>query len=804
MDIWHWLNEAYTDLARRGHTRLAEALNDLPSLVVDSEHEAVDALVAEALPLARASGNPWIEVFIRHWELQSRALIREQVKDCLPLAVELIDLSSRPETKDCPQSVCAVQDLASCYGTLDGPGYVDERVAVVRETLTRIDAGWPCFLCLSTELIDALLDGARPEDALEEVRKARAALLERDLRQRCPPLIRAKADALFALGRFEEAWTELEMWDEPASGSNGEMEIRLRKVRALAALGRLTEATNLLPEPESIAKTPSHYSAWVRAVETLVEARALRNDAELGAVLRGMRIAEEHNGARFLAFESSIVGAELALARGARALARLELAQAERLLQGLRAPLAARVKECVARLEAVRGELRTPDPAPVELGEDSPLEVLWESAAAAVDWRREVLSGQALDGVLNCLEQLGYLAEAEQVAERAARGASAQARLPATLRWVDLLSRRGDGARALELLDALGELGGEEFWLRARAQVDCLRSLGDDRRLATYLTELCSRPDVPPGAVLLLSELEQRVGNVERAFELTVRAAEALPRGEADWRIVELGTELGAWSQVRQAASRLGMPVEPGSEPIEADWGIILLTFSDDPKRQLVALRTGPVTARVLELSGPAAETEHGDDCVLFDPQPLEPPAQRAHQHEHGPDCGHDHEHSADCGHDHEHSADCEHEHDDEWVPNFAVRKVTRAGDLRSFQMDGLDPGDLVLREISTLLEGYGGRLEVRSPDDYQVRVPELLPELGFPAPSPGGHPGIFALFAVARDADLGAVQADLLRLCAERRALLVWPELCEAVGDPEILGHHIEIGDCLGVLVAD
>ncbi|MCA9642467.1 MAG: hypothetical protein KC492_17320, partial [Myxococcales bacterium] len=786
------------------HVRLAHALDDLPSLVVDEEHDAVDALVAEALPLARAADNPWLEVFIRHWELQSKVLNREQVKDSLPLAVELLELSSRPETKDCPQAVCATQDLASCYATLDGPGYVAERVAVAKETLARIDPTWPCFLCISSELVDALLDGAEAEAALNEVKQVRAALLERDQRQECPALIRPRVDALFALGRFEEALMELELWDEPASGSSGEMAIRLRKVRAHAALGQITQAKDLLPDPESISKTPSHYSAWIRAAEALVAAGGLTNDAELGAVLRGMRLSQEQNGAHFLAFESAVVGTELALARGARQTARLELHQVDRLFPQLRAPKAPGVVPWVQRMEAARASLSEADPAPPPLEQAPSPEVMWENAAAAVDWQTEVLDGQALDAVLSCLETMGYLAEAESVAERAVEGASDQAaRLTASLRWAELLSHVGQAERALSVLDGLGELRGEEFWLRARAEVDCLRRLGDDKRLKTRLGALCERPDVPPGAVLLLSDLEQRLGDARRAFALALRAAEALPRGEADWKVIELGTELGAWSEVRRAANRLGMPVELGAAPIDEEWGLVQVVFPEDTQRKLVALRTGPVTARVLELCGPTSDVEHGDDRVIFDPEPVEPPP----GHQHGPDCDHEHDHGHDhdehghgCEEDHEHGPDCAHSQAEEWIPVFAVRKIVAAGELESFTIDGLHPGDDALQAIADLLDGFGGRLEVRSPDEYSLRVPDLLPDLGWPRPAPGERPAVYGFFAVPAAQDARAVHDALRTLCSTQRALLVWPELCEAAGDDEALDLHVELGDCLGL----
>lgn len=818
MDIWSWVTDTRRELLKAGHRRLAQLLEELPALVVDDEHARVDAVVAEALPLARAANNPWLEVFVRHWELQSRVLNREEVTDSLPLAVELIELASRPETKDCPQSVCATQDLAACYSVLDGPGYVEQRIAVAQETLVRIDPSWPCFICISTELVDALIDADQPEAALAHVAAVRAALLEHGGAHKSPALVRCKADALIGLGRFAEALAELELWDEPGAGTSGEISVRLRRAETHARLGQLAAALELLPEAESISATPSHYSAWMRAAVALVTAGGMENDAALGSTLRAMRMRHEKNGARFLAVETAVVGAEHALARGATALARLELSQARRLLPVLRAPgkLAARVVALTAQLpepsvvaqrEVVRQALSLVEALQAEASDDprSGVEAVWEllgNSLPPTDGSREAW----LTAVITTLSRLGYLAEAKAACEQSLVSATGEAaRLSATLRLADVLSQAGETAEALSTLERLGELSGEAFWQRARCEVDVLRRAADDDRLRVKLLQLTQLPTAPAGARVLLAELEQRAGNLEQAFDQVSRAALELQPGEADWRRVELATLLGRWSAVRESAARLGMPVEPGDEPIDEEWGLVQIAYPEEMDgERYYAIRTGPVTARVLELRGPGDHTEHGDDLVVFDPQPLDPPPD-------GGGCEHDHaahEHSADCEHDHpahEHGPDCEHDHDsahgaEHWVPAFQVVKIVQPGQLVTFALDGLHPGDDVLREISQVLEAFGGRLEVRSPDDYQVSVPELLPELGWPRPPPGEAPGVYGFLAVAASADLACVQERLTALCQARRALLVWPLLSEAVGDESVLELQLELEDCLGL----
>ena len=158
MDIWRWVAETQIELFESGQYRLAQLVEGLSHAVCDGRHSQVDSIVPEALALARAIKNPWLEVFIRHWYMQSKVFHRYEVADALPEAVRLLEFANREETRQCPQSVCVTQDLAQCYAQLDGPGYVEERRGVAGETLDRIDPSWPCFRCISAEYAGALCD----------------------------------------------------------------------------------------------------------------------------------------------------------------------------------------------------------------------------------------------------------------------------------------------------------------------------------------------------------------------------------------------------------------------------------------------------------------------------------------------------------------------------------------------------------------------------------------------------------------------------------------------------------------------
>src|SRR5262245_32293158 len=156
MDVWSWVFPAQRELERNGHHRLAAIMSRVATATVDGRAHEVEAIVAEGLALARAADAPWIEVFLRHWRLQSRLFHQPDAGYGLGEAVDLLEFAHGPRTEGCPQSVCATQDLAHAYATLDGPGYAEECLAACDETLARIDRSWPCWSCIGGERCSAL------------------------------------------------------------------------------------------------------------------------------------------------------------------------------------------------------------------------------------------------------------------------------------------------------------------------------------------------------------------------------------------------------------------------------------------------------------------------------------------------------------------------------------------------------------------------------------------------------------------------------------------------------------------------
>ena len=74
MDIWRWVHGREEALREDGHEELANYIADIPTHAVNDRFDIVDQIYHAALPLCRALGDKWLEVFFRHWRLQAHVL----------------------------------------------------------------------------------------------------------------------------------------------------------------------------------------------------------------------------------------------------------------------------------------------------------------------------------------------------------------------------------------------------------------------------------------------------------------------------------------------------------------------------------------------------------------------------------------------------------------------------------------------------------------------------------------------------------------------------------------------------------
>ena len=321
MDIWNWVEKLQEDLRQAGQAQNAHLLTRLADEVSELQVDRVDALLPEARALGKALDNPWVDVYVGHWALRNRVGNRVEGESALGEAVSLFERAHREDTLECPQSICVTQDLAACYGNIDGPGWVPERIEVCDETLARIDPTWACFQCLSCEKADALLDDGRAQDALDYL-KAQADAVEARGKEVFDSFPEMQIKILLASGRAEEAMVLIEQREAEVAAA-GEYEPanctvprRLSRAWALAQLGRDEEALQqLVPWSEL---TPNTWRLWATTVALLCSRDPARNTWNLGTRFNTIIEHFASVGAHRLVIELAALSLELALQRGAR------------------------------------------------------------------------------------------------------------------------------------------------------------------------------------------------------------------------------------------------------------------------------------------------------------------------------------------------------------------------------------------------------------------------------------------------------------------------------------------------------
>lgn len=746
MNIWAWVRQtrARLDEGDAEAVRLSELIGALPTAVVNEAHARVDVLVPEAVELARALDEPWVEVFARHWSLQSRVLHRRRAGVELREAVELLDFASRSRTRACPQSVCSVQDLAVCYAIRDGPGYVPERLAVASETLERIDPSWGCWDCINGEYVSALLDDARPAEALAWIDRQLARAAEHGELTPGFNAVLNRARALRELGRGREALAILDGVEQVHSyGSARVMAWRQARVAALLSLAELDAALSLHPPLSAVIETGSHLRGWFDNTLALVDAGALANDAALGRDLHAVTREFVAGDAYWDTARTALLGAKLAVARGARVIARLGLNEAEATRAKLRRPqrleaLARAVEDGLAELDA-RALAADTDTAVDEL--ERRLDRLWPRASSShqaaelelAKLLRELGRGHEARARLDSLAARGSELDAASRRELAATMlatadhagieqlcAEVEALEPA-LAW--LLGRsliaRGDHRRAIELDRATLDSGladddeRERLWLRV---ADSARALED------WAAELDALDHVAAGSPALL-----------------------------DWRRLLAATILGDWSRVRAVGARLGLELDgEGDEPIDVDVRVLRCVFVSPhgERSRHWAVQTSPCTARIVEIALPWQDQHFRDRVAIEPPEPDGDASQEGRR----------------------------------------VVTVLSRGGYRSFLVRGFDPGEAEVESLAATIRARGWGFERISEPGRDAVDPR-------PDASPDARTPTMAVLVATLASEDSRALADVLAEYSVRWPLpLLCPALDRCSGDADAAARALAL----------
>lgn len=748
-DIWAWVRDRSRDLRAAGQGHVADLIWAIPRDENEKRVERVRAVMPEALAAARALEDPWLEVFFRHWGMQNRVNHLLEGSSAIPDATANLEFAHREETMACPQSVCTTQDMAIAYGNSDGPGYSPERLAVVAETLQRIDPTWQCFLCLSIEYSNALEGEERWDEAIAFM-AAQADALARAGEKPDGRFLWHQARILAEAGRFAEAlkrYDEVAAMEDDPEADDDRIERSIDRALVLIGLGRREEAKGLLPVLEDL--TPGDYHNWTDATTRLALAMPDLNTWQLGTAFQTAVDHLVRVGAHRYALDVALRHGELAVARGAREPASRALQAAQDLVPKLHRPLDAPAR--VASLAALVAAM--PEAAPLPVPADELLAHLRETEEPDLEKSLEWLlaaSRQRPDDVELHVTTARVMVDLG-LADRAADFLLAHLDRHPTDRILvnGILNVAAASSRvdvyapllaAVEPLDArLGHwvrgirAANQDDWPEAIAQAEAILADDPDDSEALYMAA---------GSAFQTRDYASATKRWMRTLELE---GDKLEPGRG-WHLLAAASASQNWEVVRHVAGLMGMELT-GSGVVEESWEACVIVFGEAGReKRYVAQRTGPVTARVLEPAAPD-DQQHAGDWIVFDARPVDPPPED------------------------------EEERRKFWYTYRLIHVIEPGGFGHSWLLDGAESGKHAWPKLRDELRGRGWSCWNVTGDGYHVNDPE------------GDRKwlsGILIFVAVPETTPLTELHDALTELTASWRHPLSWLQLATAVGKGE------------------
>ncbi|HAP78225.1 MAG TPA: hypothetical protein DCR14_19350 [Acidimicrobiaceae bacterium] len=731
MNIWAWYERALSDMTAAGQGELARKFRQFSNDVFEHRHEAADAAYPELLAAANAAGNPWLEVWTRHWYLQSLS-IRHETRRQLHLAVETLELAHRPATEQCPQSVCVVQDMCLAYRAADGPGYAPERLAVAEEALGRIDPSWSCFACINVERFAALRDAGRTDELLSAVEAAYDAQLAAS---RMDPHDKARFGKWFIIAGNPERG--LALADQAVrAGSRARVgDYRHTIATALVALGRWQEAAVELGLIDS-AIDDDRVDSWLAVHEELVARGVHEHDWLVAAKALNECREYQRNGAHWIALQIADRLVRLAAGRGARASAEAALAVLEAAAADLRDPQREGPRIAIAR--ATVASIPTPElPCAVdelepylsegEIDPERALDLVRAARGLAPDNEGLVFAeGRYLSAVGRATDADALLWS--RVQAQPASEALAMAFLQAMWHDAAALDRLADMIRddqpSLSAWTRANAAARRGQWAEVAANcatvVDYDNDAVNTRRLWAF-------------ACRQLHQFDQ-----ELSLRLDVLRLSAEPVDGDRWEVLVPATVVERWDVVREQAAALNLQLESEEGPVDERWGYVRVSYGADDER--FAMRTGPATAVITSADHISQATQRYGDRVVLVPTALYP----------RPD-------------------PCP----DDWVPTLPHVVTTHPGGYATYEFDAVWPGDDTWDAFRAAFHADEADVQRFSDSDYELVDSE----------SGDGVQAVYAMVVVPSDWTPLRTLERLRELTAEWTTPWFAPRLAEAAG---------------------
>lgn len=633
MDTWEWYNKYSKELSDAGQEYIPQLIEDFSDSVLHLQMEKADALLPEVKALNQVAKNPWLEVFIGHWELRHRLTNYSEGEKVLPDVVALFEKAHREEAMGCPQSVCVTQDLSACYENIDAPGWAPERMAVCEETMSRIDPTWSCFQCLSTEYASALMDTQKNEQALDYLDKQIAAVRASG-EENIEALLATRVDILIALQRYDEAKKLVEeLSEENDYWGRDRVSYLLKKLYIMALTGQDDEVWEQLPSLSDI--TPYGWDQWLDIIGVLLPRYPERNSWQLARIIQQIMEQRSQVGAHRKVVDLAKLQITLALERGSVWVAKSALKLAQHHIPKLRALLGVDREffELSEKIDAKEAELLARPPVVAEENDNG--EAVADPEKDVEIYRRAFLqepdnaelAGKLAEALNACYARDEAIDALRQYVERHLHDEGALC-----FQLLDLLVAKGD-VDAIEQLARQYEeagVGHMALWFRSRIlnqQEDwvALEALGQKLLQHEIGREW-------PGAYQLNAWAAQKQSAFDRQLDYLQQLLALQTRREQDtrntqWDIMSVASILQQWDTVRQMAAELDMPLPEGEGFIDENLGIIRLHYRENyESRYYFAQRIGPVTARVIEPAYRTDLPQHVDEIVVFDAELLNTP----------------------------------------------------------------------------------------------------------------------------------------------------------------------------------
>lgn len=767
MNVWNWVAPALSELRSNGNERLASIMDSMPSWACGDEHDKVDLVYPEALALAKKESNPWLEVFVRHWYLQSQVLHRHNVKGMVGEAIDLLDLSSQEKNKDCPQSICAVQDLANTYAKKDGPGFVDERIEVSLETLAKIGPSWDCYDCIASEYISALEDDGRYDFALEEIDRCRKEILSSGSDNRSTPFSLNETRILIELGNLEAAEKVIKNAENPYAGESFKRQKALLTAVVLAHQGKFSEAEEFILPFREVIKAHSYFVDWGEYVFMAVKGQVRENNEDLNLSFNILIEKLIENGVQRDTLKMLRWQAELAFDRSDSFTLGHIISSAKTLIADLYKDLGATewLKQIRLNYDVLLNQIFSSEKISAAIEKiKSNTELNIEDLSLSelstlVDRTKDVIDINL--EFYDRLDQNGFEKRAYQFISELYSGGNQNP---------EIISRLGNSLIELRMFTEFDETFNEQntqsfddeqllqvHWLVANRyestdEVKAIAALQDLLRIDSELVNVVTR----------LAKLLAKQGNHKAAIVQWDRAIE-LDSESADsfhWSKMLSATIVEDWDSVRKSCDVLDISLSSEDGPIDESFGNIRVQVTDEngEKISLFAKRNGPVTAKIVGIRE-LDENQYVNSEVVFRATPLN---QLNCKDDDGYDC----------------------DNEGYYTYLFPVYEFTKKVREFVFDVDGVRPETDTWDKLVELFDDFDCVVSVRSSSEYEVND----------SVEGKDYKAIYCYVATSSETDYVQLNEALVRFCEESKALLIWPKLANKVSDIDLIKRQAEI----------